>query len=75
MPQEPPTEEAAPMIEFPNVNKNYGEYRALVDIDAEAARGAAVNRLEEIHSGTITFDGRSVHEDERFRTQSLAEPG
>jgi polar amino acid transport system ATP-binding protein len=78
MTQETPTERAAPMIKFSNVNKNYGEYRALVDINAEVARGEVVvvcgpsgsgkstlirtvNRLEEIHSGTITFDGRSVH--------------
>nr|WP_157619716.1 amino acid ABC transporter ATP-binding protein [Skermanella stibiiresistens] len=66
------------MIRFSNVNKNYGGFQALVDINAEVARGEVVvvcgpsgsgkstlirtvNRLEEIHSGTITFDGRSVH--------------
>ena len=30
----------APMIRFSRVNKNYGEYKALIDIDAEVETGA-----------------------------------
>ena len=65
------------MITFQKVNKNYGDYRALVDIDAEVKRGQVVvvcgpsgsgkstlirtvNRLEEINSGSILFDGRDI---------------
>src|SRR5580692_5323416 len=67
-----------PMIEFSHVNKNYGGYRALVDINAEVKRGEVVvvcgpsgsgkstlirtvNRLEEIQSGDLLFDGQNVH--------------
>ena len=74
----PPAEAAAPMIRFCDVNKKYGSYHALVDINAEVARGEVVvvcgpsgsgkstlirtvNRLEEIQSGRLTFDGRDVH--------------
>ena len=74
----PPAEAAAPMIRFCDVNKKYGSYHALVDINAEVARGEVVvvcgpsgsgkstlirtvNRLEEIASGTLLFDGRNVH--------------
>jgi polar amino acid transport system ATP-binding protein len=66
------------MIEFQKVNKKYGDYQALTDIDAEVKRGEVVvvcgpsgsgkstlirtvNRLEEINSGAILFDGKSVH--------------
>ncbi|MGY4286980.1 ABC-type polar amino acid transport system ATPase subunit [Bradyrhizobium sp. LM2.7] len=66
------------MIEFSHVNKQYGEYHALVDINAQIRKGEVVvvcgpsgsgkstlirtvNRLEEIHSGTLTFDGHNVH--------------
>jgi polar amino acid transport system ATP-binding protein len=66
------------MITFQNVNKNYGDYKALVDINAEVKRGEVVvicgpsgsgkstlirtvNRLEEINSGAILFDGKNVH--------------
>jgi polar amino acid transport system ATP-binding protein len=66
------------MIQFRDVNKWYGEYRALADITAEVGRGEVVvvcgpsgsgkstlirtvNRLEEIRSGEIIFDGRNVH--------------
>ena len=66
------------MIRFRNVNKWYGSFRALVDINAEVKRGEVVvvcgpsgsgkstlirtvNRLEEIQSGELTFDGESVH--------------
>ena len=69
---------AAPaMIRFSKVNKHYGEYHALVDIDASVAKGEVlvvcgpsgsgkstlirtVNRLEEINSGSISFDGQEV---------------
>jgi polar amino acid transport system ATP-binding protein len=66
------------MIRFSNVNKWYGGYQALVDINAEVKRGEVVvvcgpsgsgkstlirtvNRLEEIQSGELLFDGQSVH--------------
>jgi polar amino acid transport system ATP-binding protein len=66
------------MIKFRNVNKWYGGFQALVDINAEVKRGEVVvvcgpsgsgkstlirtvNRLEEIQSGELTFDGQSVH--------------
>ena len=66
------------MITFQNVTKNYGDYKALVDINAEVKRGEVVvicgpsgsgkstlirtvNRLEEINSGSIVFDGRDIH--------------
>ena len=66
------------MITFNNVNKWYGEYHALVDINAEVKKGEVVvvcgpsgsgkstlirtvNRLEEIQSGELMFDGQSVH--------------
>ncbi len=66
------------MIKFEKVNKSYGDYAALTDIDAEVKRGEVVvvcgpsgsgkstlirtvNRLEEINSGAIFFDGRDVH--------------
>jgi polar amino acid transport system ATP-binding protein len=66
------------MISFQNVNKNYGTFKALIDINAEVKRGEVVvicgpsgsgkstlirtvNRLEEINSGAIVFDSRSVH--------------
>jgi len=65
------------MIRFSKVNKHYGEYHALVDIDASVAKGEVlvvcgpsgsgkstlirtVNRLEEINSGSISFDGQEV---------------
>ena len=66
------------MIAFDNVNKWYGDYHALVDINAEVKKGEVVvvcgpsgsgkstlirtvNRLEEIRSGKLTFDGQDVH--------------
>src|SRR5256885_3599817 len=66
------------MIEFSHVNKQYGEYHALVDINAQVRKGEVVvvcgpsgsgkstlirtvNRLEEIKSGELFFDGRNVH--------------
>ena len=78
MTKEAPSAGAAPMIRFSNVCKNYGDYKALVDINAEVARGEVVvvcgpsgsgkstlirtvNRLEEIQSGMVTFDGQDVH--------------
>jgi polar amino acid transport system ATP-binding protein len=66
------------MIEFSNVNKWYGDYCALNDINAEVKKGEVVvvcgpsgsgkstlirtvNRLEEIKSGELRFDGHNVH--------------
>jgi polar amino acid transport system ATP-binding protein len=66
------------MIRFSQVNKNYGSFQALVDINADVARSEVVvvcgpsgsgkstlirtvNRLEEIQSGSIVFDGQDVH--------------
>jgi polar amino acid transport system ATP-binding protein len=66
------------MIRFEGVNKFYGDLAALLDINAEVAKGEVVvvcgpsgsgkstlirtvNRLEEIHSGAVTFDGQNVH--------------
>jgi polar amino acid transport system ATP-binding protein len=66
------------MIRFSKVNKNYGSFQALVDINADVARSEVVvvcgpsgsgkstlirtvNRLEEIQSGSIVFDGQDVH--------------
>jgi polar amino acid transport system ATP-binding protein len=66
------------MIVFSNVNKWYGDYRALTDINAEVKKGEVVvvcgpsgsgkstlirtvNRLEEIKSGELLFEGQNVH--------------
>jgi polar amino acid transport system ATP-binding protein len=66
------------MIRFSNVNKNYGSFQALVDVNADVARSEVVvvcgpsgsgkstlirtvNRLEDIQSGSILFDGQDVH--------------
>jgi polar amino acid transport system ATP-binding protein len=66
------------MIVFSNVNKWYGAYHALSDINAEVKKGEVVvvcgpsgsgkstlirtvNRLEEIKSGELTFDGTNIH--------------
>jgi polar amino acid transport system ATP-binding protein len=66
------------MITFKDVNKWYGSYRALTDINAEVKKGEVVvvcgpsgsgkstlirtvNRLEEIRSGQVLFDGRDIH--------------
>lgn len=66
------------MISFSNVNKWYGDYHALVDINAEVKQGEVVvvcgpsgsgkstlirtvNRLEEIQSGQLHFNGQDVH--------------
>jgi len=66
------------MIKFTNVNKWYGDYRALTDINAEVKKGEVVvvcgpsgsgkstlirtvNRLEEIKSGQLLFDGHDIH--------------
>lgn len=65
------------MITFSNVNKWYGDYRALSDINAEVRKGEVVvvcgpsgsgkstlirtvNRLEEIKSGQLLFDGHDI---------------
>jgi polar amino acid transport system ATP-binding protein len=66
------------VIEFRNVNKWYGNYQALCEINAEVKRGEVVvvcgpsgsgkstlirtvNRLEEIRSGELLFDGQNIH--------------
>ena len=66
------------MIVFSNVNKWYGDFRALTDINAEVKKGEVVvvcgpsgsgkstlirtvNRLEEIKSSELMFDGQNVH--------------
>ena len=66
------------MIVFSKLNKWYGDYHALNDINAEVKKGEVVvvcgpsgsgkstlirtvNRLEEIKSGELHFDGRNVH--------------
>jgi polar amino acid transport system ATP-binding protein len=66
------------MIVFSKVNKWYGDYQALTDINAEVKKGEVVvvcgpsgsgkstlirtvNRLEEIKSGQLMFDGQNVH--------------
>lgn len=65
------------MITFSGVNKWYGDYRALTDINAEVRKGEVVvvcgpsgsgkstlirtvNRLEEIKSGQLLFDGQDI---------------
>ena len=66
------------MILFANVNKWYGDYQALADVNAEVKKGEVVvvcgpsgsgkstlirtvNRLEEIKSGQLLFDGHDIH--------------
>ena len=66
------------MIRFQAVNKFYGTYCALADINANVAKGEVVvvcgpsgsgkstlirtvNRLEEIQSGEVLFNGQNVH--------------
>jgi polar amino acid transport system ATP-binding protein len=66
------------MIVFSKINKWYGDYQALSDINAEVKKGEVVvvcgpsgsgkstlirtvNRLEEIKSGELLFDGQNVH--------------
>ncbi len=66
------------MILFSNINKWYGEYQALTDVNAEVRKGEVVvvcgpsgsgkstlirtvNRLEEIRSGQLLFDGHDIH--------------
>jgi polar amino acid transport system ATP-binding protein len=70
--------ESSNMIAFSNVNKWYGDYQALTNINAEVKKGEVVvvcgpsgsgkstlirtvNRLEEIKSGELMFDGQNVH--------------
>ncbi len=65
------------MIIFSQVNKFYGDYHALVDVNAEVRKGEVVvvcgpsgsgkstlirtvNRLEDIKSGQLLFDGHDV---------------
>ena len=74
----PTNAESAPMILFSNINKWYGDYQALADVNAEVKKGEVVvvcgpsgsgkstlirtvNRLEEIRSGQLLFDGHDVH--------------
>jgi len=66
------------MILFSNINKWYGDYQALTDVNAEVKKGEVVvvcgpsgsgkstlirtvNRLEEIKSGQLLFDGKNIH--------------
>jgi polar amino acid transport system ATP-binding protein len=66
------------MICFNDINKWYGSYHALIDINAEVKKGEVVvvcgpsgsgkstlirtvNRLEEIKSGQLLFDGHDIH--------------
>jgi len=66
------------MILFSNINKWYGAYQALTDVNAEVRKGEVVvvcgpsgsgkstlirtvNRLEEIKSGQLLFDGHDIH--------------
>ncbi len=66
------------MILFNNINKWYGNYQALTDINAEVKKGEVVvlcgpsgsgkstlirtvNRLEEVKSGQLLFDGHDIH--------------
>ena len=66
------------MILFSNINKWYGDYQALADINAEVKKGEVVvvcgpsgsgkstlirtvNRLEEVKSGQLLFDGQDIH--------------
>jgi polar amino acid transport system ATP-binding protein len=66
------------MICFNEINKWYGSYHALIDINAEVKQGEVVvvcgpsgsgkstlirtvNRLEEIKSGQLFFDGSNIH--------------
>ena len=70
--------EETPMILFSNINKWYGDYHALADVNAEVKKGEVVvvcgpsgsgkstlirtvNRLEEIKSGQLLFDGHDIH--------------
>ena len=66
------------MILFSEINKWYGDYQALADINAEVKKGEVVvvcgpsgsgkstlirtvNRLEEVKSGQLLFDGQDIH--------------
>ncbi|WP_162577412.1 amino acid ABC transporter ATP-binding protein [Variovorax sp. PBL-H6] len=66
------------MILFSSINKWYGEYQALTEVNAEVRKGEVVvvcgpsgsgkstlirtvNRLEEIKSGKLLFDGHDIH--------------
>ncbi|KAF1022370.1 MAG: Glutamine transport ATP-binding protein GlnQ [Paracidovorax wautersii] len=66
------------MISFHDINKWYGSYHALVNVNAEVRKGEVVvicgpsgsgkstlirtvNRLEEVRSGQLLFDGHDVH--------------
>ncbi len=66
------------MIRFRDVNKWYGHFCALADINAQVNKGEVVvvcgpsgsgkstlirtvNRLEEIRSGEVLFDGQNIH--------------
>jgi polar amino acid transport system ATP-binding protein len=66
------------MILFSNIDKWYGDYQALADVNAEVKKGEVVvvcgpsgsgkstlirtvNRLEEVKSGQLLFDGHDIH--------------
>jgi polar amino acid transport system ATP-binding protein len=74
----PKNAEDVPMILFSSINKWYGDYQALADVNAEVRKGEVVvvcgpsgsgkstlirtvNRLEEIKSGQLLFDGQDIH--------------
>ena len=74
------------MILFSNVNKWYGNYHALSDINAEVKKGEVVvvcgpsgsgkstlirtvNRLEEIKSGQLLFDGHDIQSSTNTSTE------
>ena len=78
MSQQTSSRDGAPMIQFVGVNKSYGSFQALIDINAEVRKGEVVvvcgpsgsgkstlirtvNRLEEIQSGSLLFEGQNVH--------------
>ncbi|VTU23689.1 Glutamine transport ATP-binding protein GlnQ [Variovorax sp. PBL-H6] len=74
----PKAREDDTMILFSSINKWYGEYQALTEVNAEVRKGEVVvvcgpsgsgkstlirtvNRLEEIKSGKLLFDGHDIH--------------
>ena len=78
MPTPTTNAEDVPMILFSNINKWYGDYQALTNINAEVKKGEVVvvcgpsgsgkstlirtvNRLEEVKSGQLLFDGHDIH--------------
>ena len=58
------------MIRFSNVNKKYGDYQALVDINAEVARGEVVVVCGPSGSGKSTLI-RTVNRLEEINSGSI----